>query len=75
MFSGVADAVDLDHAGPGQPAAAAKEVDAVLGEPTLLAGVGIVRNHEVAPGKHRLDIDLRRPCRVIGAPRRLSGPE
>ena len=57
----VANAVDLDHARAGQPAATAEKVDAVLGEPALLASVGVVRNHEVAPGEGRRDVDLR--CR------------
>ena len=43
--------VDLDDAGPGEPAVAAKQVDPVIGEPALLAGVGVVRDHEVAPGE------------------------
>ena len=30
----------------------------LLGEPALLAGVGVVRDHEVAPGERRLDVDL-----------------
>ena len=67
----VANAVDLDHAGSGQPAATAKQVDALLGEPPLLAGVGVVRNHKVAPGKRRRDVDLRGRRRVVGAARGL----
>src|SRR5512134_2128063 len=39
----------------------------MLGEPTLLAGVGVVRNHVVAPGKGRLDVDLRCRRRVVRA--------
>ena len=30
----------------------------LLGEPALLPGVGVVRDHEVAPGERRLDVDL-----------------
>ncbi len=59
VVGGVAHAVDLDHPGAGEPAAAAQQVDAVVGEPALLAGVGVVRDHEVAPGERRLDVDLR----------------
>ncbi len=39
----------------------------MLGEPTLLAGVGVVRNHVVAPGKGRLDVDLRCRRRLVRA--------
>jgi hypothetical protein len=42
VLRGVADAVDLDHAGTGQPAGAAEQVDAPAGQPALLAGVGPV---------------------------------
>ena len=71
MFGRVANAVDVDHARPGQPGATAKQVDAVLGEPTFLAGVGVVRNHVVAPGKGRLDVDLRCRRRVVRTARGL----
>ena len=57
---GVAHAVDLDHAGPGEPPGAAEQVDALARQPALLAGVGVVRDHEVAPGQRRL---RRRPPR------------
>jgi hypothetical protein len=61
----VANTVDVDHARPGQPAATAKQVDAMLGEPTFLASVGVVRNHVVAPGKgpHRRRLVLSPPRR------------
>ena len=36
VVRGVADAVDLDHAGAGQPARAAQQVDAPVGQPALL---------------------------------------
>ena len=65
MLGGVANAVDLHHARPGQPPATAKQVDAVIGEPTLLTGVGVVGDHEVSPGKDGLDVDLRRGRRVV----------
>ena len=45
-------------AGPGEPAAAADQVDPVVGQPALLAGVGVVGDHEVAPGERGLDVDL-----------------
>ena len=58
MLGGVPHAVDLDDARAGEPAAAAQQVDAVVGQPALLPGVGVVGDHEVTPGKRRLDIDL-----------------
>ena len=63
----VANAVDVDRARSGQPPATAKQVDAMLGEPTLLAGVGIVRDHVITPGKGRPDVDLRCRRRVVRA--------
>ena len=60
------------HARPGQPAATAKQVDPMLGEPTLLAGGGVVRNHVVAPGNGRLDVDLRCRRRFVCAVHGLS---
>ncbi len=59
VFGGVAYAGDLDDAGPGEPAAAAQELDAGVLQPALLAAIGVVRHHEVTPGKRRLDVDLR----------------
>src|SRR4051794_9367581 len=68
VLGGVADAVALDDARPGEPAGAAEQVDPVVGQPALLAGVGVVGDHEVAPGERGLDVDLRaRP----GLPRAL----
>ena len=58
VIGGVAHAVDLDHAWAGQSAAAAQQVDAVVGQPALLSGVGVVRDHEVTPRERRLDVDL-----------------
>ena len=66
----VAHAVDLDHPDAGEPAGAAQQVDAVVRQPALLPGVGVVRDLEVAPGEDCFDVDLRRrcsvPCRVHG---------
>ena len=72
---GVAHAVDLDHARPGQPAGAAQQVDALARQPALLAGVGVVRDHEVAPGQRRLDVDLRGGRRLARALHRLAGAQ
>ena len=72
VLGGVARPVDLDHARPGEPAAAAQEVDAVVGKPALLARVGVVRDHEVAPGERRLNIDLGRRHGLARAVDRLA---
>src|SRR5581483_3035229 len=66
VLRGVADAVDLDRAGAGEATGAADQVDPVLGQPARLPRVGVVRDHEVAPGERSLDVDL-------GARRRLAG--
>ena len=58
--------------GPGEPAGAAQQVDAVVRQPALLAGVGVVGDHEVAPGQRGLDVDLgarRRLARARAPPR------
>ena len=80
VVGGVALAVDLDDPGPGEPAAAAQQVDAVVGQPALLAGVGVVGDHEVTPGERRLDVDVgarrglaRGMHRLAGAQQRLGG--
>jgi hypothetical protein len=36
----VANAVDLDHTRPREPGAAAKQLDAMLGEPRFVTGIG-----------------------------------
>jgi len=66
----VAYAVDFDDAYPGKPAGAADQRDAVVCEPALLAGVGVVRHHEVAPGERCLDVHLgARRCIECGTNR------
>ena len=72
VLRGVADAVDLDHAGAGQPAGAAQQVDAPVGQPALLAGVGIARHHEVPPGQRGRNVDLRARARLARALHRLA---
>ena len=52
---------------PASRPRAADQVDAVVGEPALLAGVGVVRDHEVAPRERRLDVDLSRARRLVAA--------
>ena len=54
---------------------AAQQVDAVVGQPALLAGVGVVGDHEVAPGERGLDVDLRGRRRVARAVHRLARPQ
>ena len=58
VLGGMAHAVNLDDARARQPSGAAQQVDALIGQPALLPGVGVVGDHEVAPGKRRLDVDL-----------------
>ena len=60
---------------PGEPAAAAQQVDAVVLEPALLARVGVVRDHEVAPGERRLDVDLRVRRRLVRRVHGLAGTQ
>ena len=69
------DAVDLDDAGAGEPAAAAEQVDAAVGQPALLPGVGVVRDHEVTPGQRRFDVDLGGRRRLARGVDRLARPQ
>jgi len=75
VFGGVARAVDLDHARPGQLAGAADQVDALARQPALLPGIGMVRDDEVTPGQGRLDVDLRGGRRLACPLHRLAGPQ
>ena len=72
VFGGVAHAIDLDHARPGEPAGAAQQLDAFARQPALLAGVGVVRDHEVTPGKHGVDVDLGARRCAAGGMHRLA---
>ena len=47
----------------------------LLGQPALLPGVGVVRDHEVAPGERRLDVDLGARRRLARPVHRLAGPQ
>jgi hypothetical protein len=58
VVRGVADAVDLYHTRACEPPMAANQADATIGEPALLAGVRVIRDHEVAPGECRRDVDF-----------------
>ena len=62
VLRGMAGAVDVDHAGTGQLARAPQQVDAPVGQPALLAGVGPVRDHVVPPGQRGR---RRRPARWL----------
>ena len=75
VVGGVAHAVDLDDARAGEPAGAAQQVDAVIGQPALLSGVGVVGDHEVAPGERRLDVDLGGRGRLARPVDRLARPQ
>jgi hypothetical protein len=80
VAGGVANAVHLDNPRSGQSAGAAKQVDAAVGQPALLASVGIIRDHEIAPAERGVDVNLsicRRVVRSVGglarAEQRLRG--
>jgi hypothetical protein len=75
MPGGMAHPIDLDHAGPGELAGAAQQVDALARQPPLLPGVGIIRDHEVTPGQRGVDVDLRAGGRLPRALHRLTGTE
>ncbi len=75
VFGRVAHAVDLNDARPREPAAAAQQVDAGACQPALLAGVGVVGDHEVTPGERRLNVDLRARRRVARGMHGLAGAE
>ena len=72
VLRGMAGAVDVDHAGAGQLARAPQQVDAPVGQPALLAGVGPVRDHVVPPGQRGRHVNLRGGCRVARARHRLA---
>ena len=67
--------VDLHYAGPGDAARPAQQVDAMFGEPALLAGVGIARDHEVSPRERGREVDLRVRAHRERAVHRLAGAQ
>jgi hypothetical protein len=75
MPGGVSHAIDLDHARPDKPAAAVQQVDPLARQPAFLAGVGVVRDHEVPPGKRRPGVDLRAGRRLARGVHRLAGAQ
>ena len=58
MVGGMARAVHFDNTGAGQTASATQKVDAGVSQPALLAGVEVVRDHEVPPRKRSVDVDF-----------------
>ena len=72
---GVAHAVDLDHARPGELARPAQQVDALARQPLFLPGVGVVRDHEVTPGQRGGHVDLRGAGRLARLMGRLTGAQ
>ena len=75
VVRGVADTVDFDHAWAGQPARAPQQVNAAIGEPALLARIGVTRHHEVTPRQRGRHVDLRARAGLAGALNRLAGPQ
>ena len=53
VLGGVADAVDFDDAGPGEPARTSQQVDTPVRQPALLPGVGVIGHHEAPPRSAR----------------------
>ena len=72
---GVVHPVDLDHTRPGERAGPAQQVDAVGLQPALLARVGVLRHHEVAPGQRGLDVDPRGGRHIMRGPDGLTGSQ
>src|SRR5690554_2147082 len=64
MLSGVTSAIGFDYTSARQPSMAAYQCDAVLRQPLLLTGVGVVGHHVIAPRERGRDINfrLRRCC-------------
>ena len=75
MVGRVLDAVDLDNAPAGQAAGAPKQADLVIGQPTLLSGIGVIRNHEVTPRQCRLDVDVGGGGRFPRSMNRFAGSQ
>jgi hypothetical protein len=58
VVGGVAYPVDIHGPRAREPATASQQGDPCVGQPLLLSGVGVVRDHEVPPGQCRVDVDL-----------------
>jgi hypothetical protein len=50
--------LDVDHTRARKPPTAAKQSNATIGEPALLVGVGVIGDHEVAPGERGGDVNF-----------------
>ena len=75
VFRRVADTVDIDQAGAGQPPRPSQKIDAAVRQPALLTGVGVVGDHEVPPGQRGLDVDVGCCCGLAGGMDRLPGTQ
>jgi hypothetical protein len=75
VLRSVLNAIDGDDAPSRELARPSQQVDASVGQPLLLAGVGIVRHHEVPPGQRGLCIDLRARAGVACALNRFAWAE
>ena len=75
VVGGVTGVAYLHHPRPGEAPDAADQVDPVIGEPALLARVGVVGDHEVPPCERGLDVDLGTRSRVARRVHRLAGAQ
>jgi hypothetical protein len=75
VLGGVGRTAELYHAWPGEPAAAAQQVDARAGREALLPGVGVIGDHEVTPRQRRLDVAFRGGRGLARAIHRLAGAQ
>ena len=73
LVGGVAHAFDLDHSCPGEATATAtaQQRNPSVRQPLRGSGVGVVRDHDVAPIKRRLHLDFGRGGRLTRAVHRL----
>ena len=53
------DAIVIGGGSPGELAGPSDQVDPLAREPVQLAGVGIVRDHDIPPREGGRDVDLR----------------
>jgi hypothetical protein len=71
VVGGVPSVIDLDHSRPGEATAATQQGDPTVGQPLRSFGIGVVRDHEVAPIKRRLHIHLSASSSLACAVHRL----
>ena len=68
VVGGMAHAIHFDNTYSSQPANTAQQSNALGREPALLAGIGVVGNHVIAPRKRRGNVNLgscRRFARLV----------